>query len=165
MVLEGECQRCNPSPLTNLLETGHCSCRLHFRGDPSRRTPGHCIDVRCGFIQACRGNHLCHRHHQQEFVGIWLQQIHHPMDFRSWLYPTYHDKHGPHHGMVLVRSPFLVQGKMVPNVDEGQFYPSIRWVRIVHSLGQNQQTQTSRQCERYLDGFLACLNFSRARHC
>ena len=106
---------------------GHCDNRLHLRRDPSRRPTRDRLDLRRRLVQARRGRHLRRHHHQQERVGLWLQQVHHPLDHRVWVYPSHHDQHDPHHRLVSVWHPLLVQGQDLPQmVEEQQGPPDVK---------------------------------------
>lgn len=58
-----------------------------------------------------------------ERLGLWFLEIHHALDRRIRIHSSNHDEHGFDYFVVSVRNIVLLQGKDVPQVDQGQQCP------------------------------------------
>ena len=95
----------------------HRHHRLHLRGHPSRRHPGHRLHLRRRLLQARRRLDLRRHHRQQEPLGLRLQQVHHPVVYQRWVHPAYHAQHELDLFVVQLRDPVLLYWKEMPQVE------------------------------------------------
>jgi hypothetical protein len=96
---------------------GYCYHRLHLRRHSSHCTPSSREHLCRRQLQTCCRLHLRYHYCQQECLGLWIQQIHHPMDRRVWISPCHHVEHVFDNTLVLIWYSLLLLRKDLQEVD------------------------------------------------
>lgn len=107
MGLEGKHN--SQTQLPNILtKPGHRNHRLHLRRNPSRRPPRHILHLRRRFLQAGSRIDIRSYHRQQECMGLWVFEIHYPLDYQIWICTADHDEYESDCSVELLRDYILV---------------------------------------------------------